>query len=228
MSASPPLPPPRSRLCPRPRSNRINHKVTKQRYILQAIQVRQHLCITQSLLAVLAVEARQDELFSPIQEPRRQSSLAYLSTSETRSHKQADIRITISCSLLVWSHSGLMDLSSIWIDPIGLLGLLAIGPHHPGVRPLSDPRLCLATLKQASSPLSPPPLCPPYSIELIQEDPKVPAHLDVLGSRCCRCRRSLPLLDTHLQGASSRGSHPYTLFHLQSPFVPYADLLLDA
>jgi hypothetical protein len=78
-----PSPPPRSRLCPRPRSNRINHKVKKQLYILQAIKVSRYLCITRSLLVVLAVEARQDELFSPIQEPRRQSSLAYLSTSET-------------------------------------------------------------------------------------------------------------------------------------------------
>jgi hypothetical protein len=91
-----------------------------------------------------------------------------------------------------------------------------------------DPRLYLATLKQASSPLSLslPPSCFPYSIELTQEDPKVPAYLDVLGSRCCRCRRSLPLLDTHLQGAYRRGSHPYTLFHLRSPFVPDADLLV--
>lgn len=90
---------PSLRLCPRPRSNRINHKVTKQRYILQAIKVSRYLCITRSLLVVLAIEARQDELFSPIQEPRRQSSLVYLSTSETRSYKQADIRITISYSL---------------------------------------------------------------------------------------------------------------------------------
>jgi hypothetical protein len=44
---------------------------------LASYQVSQHLCITRSLLVVLAVEARQDELFSPIQEPRRQSSRAY-------------------------------------------------------------------------------------------------------------------------------------------------------
>lgn len=76
MSASPPCRP-SLRLCPRPRSNRINHKVKKQRYILQAIEVSRYLCITRTLLVVLAVEARQDELFSPIQEPRRQSSRAY-------------------------------------------------------------------------------------------------------------------------------------------------------
>lgn len=100
-----PLAAPSLRLCPRPRSNRINHKVTKQRYNLQPTKVNRYLCITRSLLVVLAVEARQDELFSPIQEPRRQSSLAYLSTSETWSHKQADIRITISCCLLSTRYS---------------------------------------------------------------------------------------------------------------------------
>lgn len=104
MSASPPLPPPRSVFA---RDLGPIESITKSQGKLQLASYsdQQHLCITRSLLVVLAVEARQDELFSPIQEPRRQSSLACLSTSETWSYKQTDIRITISCSLSLLGHT---------------------------------------------------------------------------------------------------------------------------
>lgn len=166
MSASPPLPPPRSVFA---RDLGPIESITKSQGKLQLASYsdQQHLCITRSLLVVLAVEARQDELFSPIQEPRRQSSLAYLSTSETWSHKQADIRITTSCSLLVWSYLGLSNSSSIWIES---LGLLAIGSRHPGVRPLSRSSIMprnAQTSKLTSLSLSLPPSCFLYSIELI-------------------------------------------------------------
>jgi hypothetical protein len=146
---------PSLRLCPRPRSNRINHKVTKQRYILQAIKVSRYLCITRSLLVVHAVEARQDELFPPIQEPRRQSSLAYLSTSETRSHKQADIRITISCSLSLLGHTlGYWTRRLSGLNRSDCRDYQRLGHITPEYVLFPDPRLYLATLKQASSPLS--------------------------------------------------------------------------